>query len=116
MPWRRRYQKAAYQLPSGISLAPVGSSLPGKEEIVAELTAAQRKRLKDADFAYIDKDGQRHLPIHDEEHLRNAVQRFGRTRFESTSARAEAATKILRAANRHGIEIGPDDAVSRAAG
>jgi hypothetical protein len=83
---------------------------------VAQLTAAQRKRLKDADFAYIDKDGERHLPIHDEEHVRNAVQRFGRTHFESKSARGEAAKKILRAANRHGIEISPDDDVSRAAG
>jgi uncharacterized protein DUF6582 len=83
---------------------------------VAQLTAAQRKRLKDADFAYIDKDGQRHLPIHDEEHVRNAVQRFGRTHFESKSARGEAAKKILRAAKRHGIEISPDDDVSRAAG
>ena len=83
---------------------------------MAELSTQQRNRLKDDQFAYVDKDGERHLPIHDEEHVRNAVQRFGRTHFESTSARGEAAKKILRAAKRHGIEISPDDDVSRAAG
>jgi hypothetical protein len=58
---------------------------------MARLTTDQRERLKDADFAYIDKSGERHLPIHDEEHVRNAIQRFGQTDFESRAAKEEAA-------------------------
>ncbi len=82
---------------------------------MAELTTEQRERLKDADFAYVDRNGERHLPIHDEEHVRNAIQRFGRTHFESKAAKHEAAQKILRAAKQHHIDVDPDDDVSRAA-
>jgi len=82
---------------------------------MAELSTEQRKRLKDSDFAYIDKHGERHLPIHDEEHVRNAIQRFGQTDFESQQGRREAARKILQAARRHDIEVSPDDDVQRAA-
>jgi hypothetical protein len=82
---------------------------------MAELSTEQRKRLKDSDFAYIDKDGERHLPIHDEEHARNAIQRFGQTDFESQQAKREAARKILQAARKHGIEVSADDDVQRAA-
>jgi hypothetical protein len=82
---------------------------------MAELTTEQRERLKDADFAYVDRDGERHLPIHDEEHVRNAIQRFGRTHFESKAAEHEAAKKILRAAKKYHIDVDPDDDVSRAA-
>jgi hypothetical protein len=82
---------------------------------MAELTTEQRERLKDTDFAYVDRGGERHLPIHDEEHVRNAIQRFGRTHFESKAAKHEAAKKILRAAKQHHIDVDPDDDVSRAA-
>ena len=82
---------------------------------MARLSTEERKRLKDADFAYVDKDGERHLPIHDEEHVRNAIQRFGRTDFENQEAKQKAARTIVRAARRHGLEIGGDDDVSRAA-
>jgi len=82
---------------------------------MVRLSTEQRNRLKDADFAYIDKQGERHLPIHDEEHVRNAIQRFGRTDFESREAKEKAARKILKAAREHGIEVGADDDVSRAA-
>jgi len=54
---------------------------------VARLSTEERKRLKDADFAYVDKEGERHLPIHDAEHVRNAIQRFGRTEFKSREAK-----------------------------
>ena len=40
---------------------------------MAELTTEQRERLKASDFAYVDRSGERHLPIHDEEHVRNAI-------------------------------------------
>jgi hypothetical protein len=81
---------------------------------MAELTTKQRERLKDADFAYIDDAGERHLPIHDEEHVRNAIQRFGQTHFESKDAKEKAARKILKAAKEHGVDVSEDDDVARA--
>jgi hypothetical protein len=82
---------------------------------MAELSTAERNKLKDSQFAYVDKDGERHLPIHDEEHVRNAIQRFGRTHFESGAARERAAKAILQAAKKHDVEIAKDDDVVRAA-
>jgi len=81
---------------------------------MAELTTAERNRLEDDQFAYIDKDGERHLPIHDEEHVRNAIQRFGRTHFESGAAKQRAAQAIMKAARKHDVEIDEGDDVSRA--
>ena len=46
-----------------------------------ELSTEQRDRLRDNDFAYIDPEGGRHLPIHDPEHVRAAIARFGQTEF-----------------------------------
>ena len=46
---------------------------------MAELTTDKRERLQDTSFAYIDKDGERHLPINDESHVRNAIARFNQT-------------------------------------
>jgi hypothetical protein len=83
---------------------------------MTELSADQRKHLKDADFAYIDASGERHLPIPDAEHVRNAVQRFGRTHFESSQAQKAAAQKLLKAAKRYDVEVGDDDDVRKAAG
>jgi hypothetical protein len=82
---------------------------------MAEMSTAQRDKLKDAQFAYIDKRGERHLPIHDEEHVRNAIQRFGQTNFESGAAKERAAKAILKAAKHHDVEIGEGDDVARAA-
>ena len=80
---------------------------------MAELTTTQRERLKDSDFAYIDKDGERHLPIHDESHVRNAIARWNQTDFESAEAKEEARKKILRAAKTFGIEVAEDDKIVR---
>jgi hypothetical protein len=82
---------------------------------MAELSTAQRDRLRDGSFAYVDKDGERHLPINDEAHVRNAIARFGQTDFEDSAARKHAASKILEAARRHGIDVEDDDDVARAA-
>jgi hypothetical protein len=82
---------------------------------MAELSTQQRNRLKDDQFAYVDKDGERHLPIHDEEHVRNAIARFGRTHFESEPAKERAAKAILKAAKKHDVEVSEDDDVIRAA-
>ncbi len=82
---------------------------------MAELSTAQRNELRDSDFAYIDKDGERHLPIHDDEHVRNAIQRFSRTHFESAAAKERAAKAILKAAKKHDVDVSDDDDVARAA-
>ena len=76
-----------------------------------ELSTKQRERLRKSDFAYVDKEGQGHLPIHDEEHVRNALARWNQTDFESTAAKEGARKKILRAAKRFGIEVSEDDKV-----
>ena len=80
---------------------------------MAELTTEQRKRLKKGDFAYVDKEGEGHLPIHDEEHARNALARWSRTHFESATAKEQARKNILRAAKQFGIDVSADDDVAR---
>jgi hypothetical protein len=82
---------------------------------MSDLSTAQRDRLRDSSFAYIDKDGERHLPINDESHVRNAISRFDQTDFESKAAKHAAATKILAAAKRHDIEVSDDSDVARVA-
>lgn len=81
---------------------------------MSELSDKQREHLKDNQFAYIDRQGGRHLPVEDETHVRNAVARFSQTHFESQEARHQAARKIVAAARRHGIELSEGDAVVRA--
>lgn len=66
-------------------------------------------------YAYIDSEGGEHLPIGDEDHARNAVQRFSQTDFESDAKKREAAKKVLKAAEDHGIEVSDDSAVAKAA-
>ena len=78
-----------------------------------ELDAADRDRLRDSQFAYVDKDGEGHLPLNDESHVRNAMARFNQTHFESQSAKERARRKIVRAARRHGIEVSKDDTVAK---
>ena len=81
---------------------------------MAEFDTAKRNRLHDESFAYIDKDDERHLPINDENHVRNAISRFDQTDFESTTAKHAAARKIMAAARRHGIDVDDDSDVARA--
>ena len=79
---------------------------------MAELTQAQRDRLPDSAFAYIDRDGERHLPINDADHVRNAIARFDQTDFQSRTAKEEARKRILAAAKRHDIEVSDDSDVA----
>jgi hypothetical protein len=80
---------------------------------MAELTTRQREKLPKRDFAYVDKEGGEHLPIHDEEHVRNAIARFNQTHFESKTAKDEARKKVLAAARRFGIEVSADDKITQ---
>jgi hypothetical protein len=75
---------------------------------MATMTEKQRDNLRSNQFAYVDKDGGEHLPIHDESHVRNAMARWNQTDFESASAKEEARRKIVAAAKRHGIEVDED--------
>ncbi|MHA0034510.1 DUF6582 domain-containing protein [Deinococcus sp. PESE-13] len=81
---------------------------------MSELSEKKRDDLPNHDFAYIDAHGGRHLPIHDEEHVRNAAARFDQTQFASAKDRAGAASKIKAAAKRHGVTLSDDDAVMQA--
>jgi hypothetical protein len=80
-----------------------------------QLTTQQRKQLKKSDFAYVDRQGEGHLPIHDETHVRNAIARWNQTDFESDAAKEAARKKILDAARKHGIEVETDDKIRRGA-
>ena len=81
---------------------------------MAELDTEDREKLDKRRFAYVDKNGEGHLPINDESHVRNAMARWNQTEFESASAKESARRKIVAAAKRHGIEIAEDDKIRSA--
>jgi len=83
---------------------------------MAELSTKAREKLKKSDFAYVDSKGGEHLPIHDEEHVRNAMARWNQTDFESAAAKERARKKIVSAAKRHGIEVEGDSKVAKPGG
>ena len=70
---------------------------------MAKLDAGKRSGLKDTAFAYVDAQGRRRLPIHDESHVRNALSRFNQVIFPDDTARNRARTRLLNAAKRYGI-------------
>ncbi|HEX2626349.1 MAG TPA: DUF6582 domain-containing protein [Candidatus Limnocylindrales bacterium] len=80
---------------------------------MAELTEKKRDNLRSNQFAYVDKDGGEHLPIHDESHIRNAMARFNQTDFDSASDKEKARKKIVSAAKRHGIGVSDDSNVAK---
>ena len=82
---------------------------------MAELDTKARERLKSSQFAYVDKDGGEHLPIHDASHVRNAMARFGQTEFDSAAAKERARKKIVAAAKRYDIEVSEDADVAHPA-
>jgi hypothetical protein len=83
------------------------------DHTMAELDADDRDALRRDQFAYVDRDGGEHLPIHDESHVRNAIARFNQTEFQSDTAKDEARRRILRAAERFGIEVDEDSNVKQ---
>jgi class 3 adenylate cyclase len=70
---------------------------------MAQLDAAERARLPDSAFAYIDSRGRRRLPIHDPGHVRNALARFNQVAFEDDAARNRARKRLLNAAKKFKI-------------
>jgi hypothetical protein len=80
---------------------------------MAELDTKSRDKLRSSQFAYVDSKGGEHLPIHDEEHIRNAMARFNQTEFENATAKEQARRKIVAAAKKHDIEISDDSNVAK---
>jgi hypothetical protein len=76
--------------------------------MMADLSTKDRDKLRRDQFAYVDRDGGEHLPIHDAAHVRNAIARFNQTDFESKAAKERARKAILRAAERFDIEVDED--------
>src|SRR6478735_3635045 len=70
---------------------------------MARLSAAERLKLPDRAFAYVDSHGARRLPIIDAAHVRNALARFDQVQFEDDDARDEARIRLLRAARKFRI-------------
>src|SRR5512132_3774328 len=70
---------------------------------MSRLVASKRARLPASAFAYVDSQGRRRLPIHDEAHVRNALGRFDRVAFEDDAAREKARRRLLVAAKKYGI-------------
>jgi hypothetical protein len=82
---------------------------------MSEMSTRERNQLDRDEFAYVDSDGGEHLPINDEEHVRNAISRFSQTDFENADKKRQAAKKVLAAAKDHDIEVSDDDDVVKAA-
>ena len=80
---------------------------------MAQLDTQARDKLRDSQFAYIDRQGEEHLPINDASHVRNAIARFNQTQFESMAAKDRARRRILSAAERYGIEVDKDDNIRK---
>ncbi|HEY1280178.1 MAG TPA: adenylate/guanylate cyclase domain-containing protein [Acidimicrobiales bacterium] len=70
---------------------------------MARLESAERAKLPDSAFAYVDSRGNRRLPINDAAHVRNALARFNQVAFEDEDARERGRTRLLRAAKKYGI-------------
>jgi hypothetical protein len=81
---------------------------------LAELDTKDREKLDKRKFAYVDKEGEGHLPINDDAHVRNAMARFNQTDFESGTKKETARKKIVKAAKRRGIKVGKSDNVTTA--
>ncbi|MFN8623775.1 MAG: DUF6582 domain-containing protein [Chloroflexota bacterium] len=81
---------------------------------MSTLSAKERDHLRRDQFAYVDREGGEHLPIHDASHVRNAIARFDQTHFESAAAKEKARKAIVAAAKRFDIEVDPDDDIATA--
>jgi HK97 family phage prohead protease len=77
-----------------------GASDMDTEEDRKKLTSKARNELSDSDFAYIDPDGGKHFPIHDANHVRNALARIA----QGAKFGKEALPKVKAAAKKFGID------------
>lgn len=68
-----------------------------------EMSIDKRNKLRDSQFAYVDPDGNGHLPINDATHTRNALARFDQTDIPEDK-KPEVKRKLCRAAKRFKID------------
>ena len=80
---------------------------------MTNLSEKQRKSMNKGVFAYVDSNGEGHLPLNDESHVRNAIARFNQTAFPSRTAKEGARRKVMAAARKHGIDVAKDDNVAK---
>jgi hypothetical protein len=80
---------------------------------MATLSEQDRDKLRKSQFAYVDREGGEHLPIHDESHIRNAMARWNQTEFQSQTAKERARQRIVGAARRHGIEVDKSSQIAK---
>ena len=69
---------------------------------MAELTAAQRKRIPKSQFAF---PKERKEPLENASHVRNAIARFNQVEGVSDAERNKAWARIKRAAKKFGVEV-----------
>ena len=69
---------------------------------MSELSSSERDALGLGDFAF---PRERKLPIHDAEHVRNALARFDQVEGVTDAERDAAWTRLQAAAKRHGVEL-----------
>jgi hypothetical protein len=60
---------------------------------MGDLSTKEREALRKDQFAYVDREGGEHLPIHDESHVRNAIARFNQTDFQARRPRRRPAKR-----------------------
>lgn len=72
---------------------------------MAELSEKQRDHVDSDKFAF---PKERKEPIHDAEHVRNAIARFNQVKGVSEDERDAAWSRIKRAAKKHGVEMNED--------
>lgn len=73
---------------------------------MAELDEKQRDDLPARDFAFTK---QRKMPIHDADHVRNAIVRFDQVEDVTDEDRDAAWKRIRDAAGRFGVDLSQDD-------
>jgi hypothetical protein len=70
------------------------------------MSAAEKDNLRDSAFAFPDE---RKEPLTDAAHVRNAVARFTQVTGVSDAERDRAWSRIVAAAERHGVELSEKD-------
>jgi hypothetical protein len=80
-----------------------GEKLPRQSE---GISTAEENRLPQKEFAF---DEQRKEPIHDAQHVRNAIARFDQVEGVSDGDRDRAWQRITRAAKKFDVEVGSEN-------
>jgi hypothetical protein len=72
---------------------------------MSELSEQQRDHIDSDKFAF---PKERKEPIHDADHVRNAIARFNQVKGVSDDERDAAWRRIKAAAKKHGVELNED--------